>query len=222
MIRAEMKKYLYFPYLLLAVIGCVVLAFSANADYDSSGSAVSIFRLAITGIAHKSKQPIEYSALFMWIKGMNGWLPLILIANIVFGLMMLIAFPAYISFSVDEQMMYADWYGTGSMVLIYVVKRLIGSFLYGMAASMFGIGAAIFFRDRYMLLCLPFLLNYIYTQILQKLTLENQAVARFNLSNLMNVSGESGWGWTVGLTIVCYVILVLLYYAQVKRRHCDG
>ena len=41
MIRAEMKKYLYFPYLLLAVIGCVVLAFSANADYDPSGSAVS-------------------------------------------------------------------------------------------------------------------------------------------------------------------------------------
>ena len=190
MIRAEMKKYLYFPYLLLAVIGCVVLAFSANADYDPSGSAVSVFRLAITGIAHKSEQPIEYSALFMWIKGMNGWLPLILpllmsfgyiavlsaerhngmtgfllirsqnakycatkvtagvltggilfmTANIVFGLMMFIAFPAYISFSVDEQMMYADWYGTGSMVLIYVVKRLIGSFLYGMAASMFGIG----------------------------------------------------------------------------------
>lgn len=78
MIRAEMKKYLYFPYLLLAVIGCVVLAFSANADYDPSGSAVSVFRLAITGIAHKSEQPIEYSALFMWIKGMNGWLPLIL------------------------------------------------------------------------------------------------------------------------------------------------
>ena len=149
MIRAEMKKYLYFPYLLLAVIGCVVLAFSANADYDPSGSAVSVFRLAITGIAHKSEQPIEYSALFMWIKGMNGWLPLILpllmsfgyiavlsaerhngmtgfllirsqnakycatkvtagvltggilfiTANIVFGLMMLIAFPAYISFS---------------------------------------------------------------------------------------------------------------------------
>ena len=112
--------------------------------------------------------------------------------------------------------------GTGSMVLIYVVKRLIGSFLYGMAASMFGIGAAIFFRDRYMLLCLPFLLNYIYTQILQRLTLENPAVERFNSSNLMNVSGESGWVWTVGLTIVCYVILVLLYYAQVKRRHCDG
>ena len=70
MIRAEMKKYLYFPYLLLAVIGCVVLAFSANADYDPSGSAVSVFRLAITGIAHKSEQPIEYSALFMWIKGL--------------------------------------------------------------------------------------------------------------------------------------------------------
>lgn len=85
MIRAEMKKYLYFPYLLLAVIGCVVLAFSANADYDSSGSAVSVFRLAITGIAHKSKQPIEYSALFMWIKGMNGWLPLILPLLMSFG-----------------------------------------------------------------------------------------------------------------------------------------
>ena len=85
MIRAEMKKYLYFPYLLLAVIGCVVLAFSANADYDPSGSAVSVFRLAITGIAHKSEKPIEYSALFMWIKGMNGWLPLILPLLMSFG-----------------------------------------------------------------------------------------------------------------------------------------
>ena len=35
---------------------------------------------------------------------------LFMTANIVFGLMMLIAFPAYISFSVNEQMMYADWY----------------------------------------------------------------------------------------------------------------
>ena len=50
MIRAEMKKYLYFPYLLLAVIGCVVLAFSANADYDPSGSAVSVFRLSLIHI----------------------------------------------------------------------------------------------------------------------------------------------------------------------------
>ena len=83
MIRAEMKKYLYFPYLLLAVIGCVVLAFSANADYDPSGSAVSVFRLAITGIAHKSEQPIEYSALFMWIKGMNGWLPISAAFNVI-------------------------------------------------------------------------------------------------------------------------------------------
>ena len=91
-----------------------------------------------------------------------------------------------------------------------------------MASIMFLIVSAIFISDPYILLCLPFLLNYIYTQILQRLTLENPAVARRNLSNLMNVSGESGWGWTVGLTIVCYVILVLLYYAQVKRRHCDG
>ena len=175
----------------------------------------------MTGFLLIRSQNAKYCATKVTAGVLTGGI-LFMTANIVFGLMMFIAFPAYISFSVDEQMMYADWYGTGSMVLIYVVKRLIGSFLYGMAASMFGIGAAIFFRDRYMLLCLPFLLNYIYTQILQRLTLENPAVARLNLSNLMNVSGESGWGWTVGLTIVCYVILVLLYYAQVKRRHCDG
>ena len=175
----------------------------------------------MTGFLLIRSQNAKYCARKVTAGVLTGGI-LFITANIVFGLMMLIAFPAYISFSVNEQMMYADWYGTGSMVLIYVVKRLIGSFLYGMAASMFGIGAAIFFRDRYMLLCLPFLLNYIYTQILQRLTLENPAVERFNSSNLMNVSGESGWGWTVGLTIVCYVILVLLYYAQVKRRHCDG
>ena len=85
--RTEMKKFLYFPYLIIAIIKKVVLAVSANADYDSSGSAVSVFRLAITGIAHKSKQPIEYSALFMWIKGMNGWLQNImtLIMSFVFA-----------------------------------------------------------------------------------------------------------------------------------------
>lgn len=112
-------------------------------------------------------------------------------ANIVFGLMMFIAFPAYISFSVDEQMMYADWYGTGSMVLIYIGKTAYRFFLIWYGGKYVWNRSSNIFRDRYMLLCLPFLLNYIYTQILQRLTLENPAVERFNSSNLMNVSGET-------------------------------
>lgn len=118
--------------------------------YTAAFNVIWIYRSAFRGTAQRHdrfllirSENAKYCATKVTAGVLTGG-TLFMIANIVFGLMMLIAFPAYISFSVDEQMIYADWYGTGNMVLIYVVKRLIGSFLYGMAASMFGIGAAIF------------------------------------------------------------------------------
>ena len=76
-----------------------------------------------------------------------------LIGYAVFGLLMVIRFPALSTLPVEEQEMYL----MGSSLVAEVVKRLIGAFLYGITGSLFGIGVAIVFRDKYMLICLPFI-----------------------------------------------------------------
>ena len=81
-----------------------------------------------------------------------------LIGYAVFGLLMMICFPSLSTLPVEEQ----EFNLMGSTLAVKVVKRLIGAFFYGMTGSLFGIGVAIVFRDKYMLICLPFMINYIY------------------------------------------------------------
>ena len=144
-----------------------------------------------------------------------------LIGYAVFGLLMMIRFPLLSTLPVEEQ----EFYLMGSSLAMEVVKYLIGAFLYGMTGSLFGIGVAIVFRDKYMLICLPFMINYIYQQVLSKLSLECWASENYEKitwieamkpESIMNISGNVIWLIPFVAMLVLYVVLIGIFYLSMK------
>ena len=146
-----------------------------------------------------------------------------LIGYAVFGLLMVIRFPSLNTLPVKEQ----EFYLMGSTLAAEVVKRLIGAFLYGMMGSLFGIGVAIAFRDKYMLICLPFMINYIYQQVLGKLA--SDCMVAKNMKNYMDRGCETRIDYeyiekcdlvdsvfVVMLVIYPQVLIGVFYLSEVK------
>ena len=270
MLKAELKKISFIPYLILSISGIVLLCLSATGKTDMSGKQISIFSLMFQ--AQQSGNDISKCAFALWQAGIGGWLvvfaPMLLsmgyilllseerrngqirfhilrsgnwkyciskvcsgalaggivflIGYALFGLLMLVRFPSIRTFSAEEQEILL----TGSNISVVIIKKLIGVFLYGMFGSVFGIGVAIVFRDKYMLVCLPFMIKYIYQQILAKMAMDAMAaksyerltwIETFQPENIMNIS--LGWNWflTVILMLAIYAVLSVIFYRCVKR-----
>lgn len=144
-----------------------------------------------------------------------------LIGYAMFGALMLIRFPSLSTLPVEEQ----EFYLMGSTLGVEVVKCLIGAFLYGMTGSLFGIGVAIVFRDKYMLICLPFMINYIYQQVLGKLMSDCMMAEKYEkmtwigsmqLESIMNISGSVTWVIPFVVMLVIYIVLIGVFYLSMK------
>ena len=144
-----------------------------------------------------------------------------LIGYAVFGVFMMIRFPSLSTLPVEEQ----EFYLMGSTLAVEVVKRLIGAFLYGMTGSLFGIGVAIAFRDKYMLICLPFMVNYIYQQVLGKLMSDCMMAEKYGKitwieamqpESIMNISGNVTWLIPFVVMVVIYLLLIGIFYLSMK------
>ena len=270
MLKAELKKISFIPYLILSISGIVLLCLSATGETDMSGKQISIFSLMFQ--AQQANTDVLKSALALWQAGIGVWLvvfaPMLLsmgyilliseerrngqirfhilrsgnwkycisklcsgalaggivflIGYALFGLLMFVRFPSIRTFSAEEQEILL----MGSNISVVIIKKLIGVFLYGMFGSVFGIGVAIVFRDKYMLVCLPFMIKYIYQQILAKMAMDAMAaeayerltwIETFQPENIMNIS--LGWNWflTVILMLAIYAVLSVIFYRCVKR-----
>ena len=144
-----------------------------------------------------------------------------LIGYAVFGLLMMIRFLSLSTLPVEEQ----EFYLMGSTLEVEVVKRLIGAFLYGITGSLFGIGVAIVFRDKYMLICLPFMINYIYQQVLGKLTSDCIVAEKYEKAtwietmrpeSIMNISGSVTWLIPFVVMLVIYIVWIGVFYLSMK------
>ena len=144
-----------------------------------------------------------------------------LIGYAVFGLLMMIHFPSLSTLPVEEQ----EFYLMGSTLEVEVVKRLIGAFLYGITGSLFGIGVAIVFRDKYMLICLSFMINYIYQQVLGKLTSDCIVAEKYEKAtwietmrpeSIMNISGSVTWLIPFVVMLVIYIVWIGVFYLSMK------
>ena len=142
----------------------------------------------------------------------------------LFGLLLKFFLPAFSSFGTEEQSFYMEMY-FGNSMQAFLCRQLLGAFLFGILAGVFGIGTAVFFEDKYMLICLPFLLTYIYQQILQKITqgmyaagAESAAwVESFYPASIVNVSASRYW--TVPLLVLglVYLVVAAAFIIRVKR-----
>ena len=143
----------------------------------------------------------------------------------ILGCMFALIFPPISAFSAEEQAMFVQ-----TSIIVYIVKVLCGSFVYGVFASIFGIGVAIFFRDKYMLLCLPFMLNYIYQQIIEKaaskIYVSNAELAEkietFLPLQIGNLFMNRYWSIVLLIILGVYMGLIALFYQKVKRGKWIG
>lgn len=96
---------------------------------------------------------------------------------------------------------------------------------------MFGIGVAILLRDRYMLLCLPFLLNYCWSQMLNKLVISdiayregayNRLIQAFDPSSLLNMPWDRYWLLQLVMLLAVYIGFVFLFCRLMERGYYDG
>lgn len=72
MLKAELKKLSFIPYLILSISGIVLLCLSATGETDMSGKQISIFSLIFQ--AQQANTDISKSALALWQAGIGGWL----------------------------------------------------------------------------------------------------------------------------------------------------
>ena len=269
MLKAELKKLSFIPYLILSISGIVLLCLSATGETDMSGKQISIFSLIFQ--AQQANTDISKSALALWQAGIGGWLvvfaPMLLsmgyilllseerrngqirfhilrsgnwkyciskvcsgalaggivflIGYALFGLLLVMRFPSVRTFPIEEQEIFL----LGSSIGIVIMKKLIGAFLYGMFGSVFGVGVAIVFRDKYMLVCLPFMINYIYQQVLGKLASDCMVAEKYEkitwieamrTESIMNISGSVTWLIPLVVMLVIYLVLIGVFYLSMK------
>ena len=142
----------------------------------------------------------------------------------LFGLLLKLFLPSLSSFSPEEQSFYTEIYFGNSMTL-FLIRRLAGSFFFGVFAGMFGIGVAVFFEDRYMLICLPFLLNYIYQQVLQKAVAVRYAsgaesaawLEAFYPASFAGLSASRYWTVPVLVLGAIYFGIVMAFWIRLKK-----
>ena len=90
---------------------------------------------------------------------------------------------------------------------------------------MYGLGVAVFFRDKYMLVCLPFLLNYIYEQMLHKLMIDElthgaesvEWIEAFYPVSVSRLSSDRYQAVSVPMMLLLYAVITILFYFSVKR-----
>lgn len=147
----------------------------------------------------------------------------------VFGILMSACFPSFSGFPPEEQGIYTGIWGAEPVW--YVARRLAGSFFYGAGSCVFGIGVAILLRDKYMLLCLPFLLNYCWSQMLNKLVISdiayregayNRLIQAFDPSSLLNMPWDRYWLLQLVMLLAVYIGFVFLFCRLMERGYYDG
>ena len=142
----------------------------------------------------------------------------------LFGLLLKLFFPAFSSFGEEQQWFYLSLY-PGNSVILFCVYRLAGAFFFGVFAGVFGIGVAVFLEDKYMLICLPFLLNYIYQQVLQKAVAGKYAAGAesaawleaFYPASFANLSASRYWAVPVLALALIYCGIALAFWIRLKR-----
>ena len=149
----------------------------------------------------------------------------LLIGYALYGLLVWAAFPSLGNYPDELCRLYMEqYYPDGAAV--FIIQRLAGVMLYGMFLSVFGIGVSLFFTDPYILLCLPMMLYYAYTQLIGKLQSDAWTnnddlfagrMEAFKMSNLISFHNP-GWKETLFFMAACYLILFFVFCCLMKKR----
>lgn len=271
MLKQELKKLWYPPFILSAVFGIVMLCTLGNCYVDGDGTRYMVLSV----ILRRNEFDLEFLHWkHIWESGLDTWsylfLPVLLsisyLMNLsaerrsgnlrfllirsgflkygfvkvisgaitsgavlvlgysLYGLLMLGIVPLRLTDDFGMELSLGEF-------LLFILMRLLGMFLYGGLVHLFCTMVSILFQDSYMLFCLPMMMKYMYTQVLQKIEISAmekddflllERVGAFRLENIIQMNFDGKW-WMLLITMVLlYGLLGLMYGLYVKSRRDSG
>lgn len=150
---------------------------------------------------------------------------ILLAGYLLFGILVYMRFPSIYDYSVDKLKLYMEM-NPGFHEPAFCFIRCLRIFLYGMFINVFAYLVSIFFRDKYILICLPIMLKYIWGQGVMKLEIdamnrESNAVLNLcsglRIESILNYS-VSSWRITLLLISLIYLIGFCLTLYLLKKR----
>ena len=145
------------------------------------------------------------------------------IGYLLVGLILLPFFPKIGEFSRDNIQFLEYIYGTGN-TRVYIIKIFLGSFMYGIYASLFPVFLSAFISDRYILLSIPVLFQYAVDVSVTKLFIENMdnkyadVIQAFDMNNMINAFSHKYWWHEFAGVWFLVVLIILVHYLAVKKE----
>lgn len=156
---------------------------------------------------------------------------IMLMGYVLFGVLMCVRFPSIDEYAMANQSVYIEMSMKFADVLdsVRFCSRVL---LYGVCVNIFAYAVSIFFRDKYVLMCLPVMLKYIWGQVILKVELDamNDGNSKllnvcsvFRIENVLNM--EQPYSWLITLCAVLGIYLCLFFVMMIllqKREERIG
>ena len=116
----------------------------------------------------------------------------------------------------------------GTSVWDVVWKRLLGMFAFGMACALPGYVLGFLFSDKYVLVCVPVLVSYLYGQVMNELTVHASSQTASIVCNAANMQllkmgpWSRYWYITVGIMILLWATGTLAFTVSLRMKRSKG
>ena len=116
----------------------------------------------------------------------------------------------------------------GTSVPDVVWKRILGMFVFGMACALPGFALGCFFNDRYVLVCVPVLVSYLYGQAVAEGAQASRTEAAVTAWNAADAGllrmGPYGrlWYATAGMTLVLWAAAAAVFILRLRSERKKG
>lgn len=148
------------------------------------------------------------------------------VGYLLFGMLIYMKFPSVYEYPVDKLNLYMEM-NPGFQEAAFCFWRCIRVFLYGMCINVFAYLVSVYFRDKYILICLPLMLKYIWGQVVMKLETDAMNKGKDAVLNLcsglriegiLNIQPSGSVGMTLLLICLIYLTGFCLNLYLLKKR----
>lgn len=199
----------------LPILASFPFVFSQSAERNSGNIRFSIFR---------TKRMKYYFSKFICgvISGGLG----IMLGVILFGIFSVIAFPGVSHYPNIDLSFYAP-----NGVFAEVMKKLLSAFIYGCVSTLPAFFLSAFCRNRYIILCVPFLTRFMRETAINKIlsdTRDNEIFQKvfpfepYAPSRIPYLEAGTGLYSTIAVTLVSAAVMLFGYIIIMERRTDKG
>ena len=148
------------------------------------------------------------------------------VGYVFFGMLVYIRFPSICEYSADSMKLYMEM-NPDFQETAFFFWRCARIFLYGVCSNIFAYLVSVFFRDKYILLCLPLMLKYIWGQAVMKAGMDamnkgNETALKLcsalRIENILNTGQSAYQGLTLLLVFMLYLAGVVLTLCLTEKR----